>query len=146
MFPEIAQLEFKPQEPASPQNLGKSFLFDFKKGDFILRDGKLVEVEGIEALKVGVEKLLRTEKFKFKIYERDDKQEYGVTIEDLIGSSLPKAFVESELKREISDALKKHPMIAGISNLSTLRDGSRLKISFQINLVDGQAIGQEVVF
>lgn len=146
MLPEIAQLEFKPQEPASPQNLGKSFLYDFTQGDFILKDGKLVEVEDIEALKVWVEKVLRTEKFRFKVYEREDKQEYGVTIEDLIGSTLPKAFVESELKREISDALKKNPRIASISNLSTERDGSWLKITFQINLADGQVIGQEVTF
>ncbi len=39
---------------------GKSFLFDFKAGDFVVRDGKLVECDGMDAIKVWIEKILRT--------------------------------------------------------------------------------------
>jgi divalent metal cation (Fe/Co/Zn/Cd) transporter len=54
--------------------------------------------------------------------------------------------VEAELKREIKEAVTRHPRIAGISNLVTERDGSWLKISFKINLTDGQTVEQEVKF
>ena len=40
----------------------KSYLFDFTTGDFALRDGKLIECDGIESIKVWIEKILRTEK------------------------------------------------------------------------------------
>ena len=40
----------------------KSYLFDFENGDFIVRDGKLIECDGIESIKAWIEKILRTEK------------------------------------------------------------------------------------
>lgn len=146
MFPETAQLEYNlTSEPARVNNLGKSFKYDFSRGEFILLDGKLVTVENVEAIKVWVEKILSTERFRFKIYERLDKNEYGVTLKDLIGSVLPRAFIEEELKREISEAVKRHPCIESISDLTANRADSRLNISFKLNLTDGQALGQELV-
>ena len=145
-LPEIAQLEFKPVEEAVVADLGKTFKYDFVKGDFVLKDGKLVEATDLEGIMVWVEKILRTEKYKFKVYQRQDRQEYGISIQDLIGSVLPKSFVESELRREITDAVLKHPRIASISNLAIERDGARALISFKLNLTDGQAGLQEVAF
>ena len=40
----------------------KSYLFDFENGDFVVRDGKLIECDGIDAIKVWIEKIPRTEK------------------------------------------------------------------------------------
>ena len=85
----------------------KTFLFDFNIGDFALRDGKLIECDGIDAIKVWIEKILRTEKDRYKIY---DNTEYGCHLEDLIiGNSYTAEFIEAELKREIEDALKQNP-------------------------------------
>ena len=44
----------------------KSYLFNFDKGDFVVRDGKLVECDGIEAIKVWIEKIIRTEKYRYR--------------------------------------------------------------------------------
>ena len=52
----------------------KSYLFDFTTGDFVVRDGKLIECDGISAIKVWIEKILRTEKGRYLIY---DNTEYG---------------------------------------------------------------------
>ena len=52
----------------------KSYLFDFDRGDFVVRDGKLIECDGIDAIKVWIEKILRTEKGRYPIY---DNTEYG---------------------------------------------------------------------
>lgn len=145
MLPEVAQLEYKSQE-TEVADLGKTFQYDFAQGEFVLSDGKLIKIEDLEALQIWVEKLLRTEKHRFKVYERVDRQEYGATIEDLIGTVLPKSFVDSELKREISDAVTKHPRITSVSNLTIQQDGAVAKISFRLNLSDGQAVTQEVTF
>lgn len=133
MFPQI-NIEEQAEETT---NIGTSFKFDFEKGDFILENGKLVKVEDLEALKIWINKVLRTEKFRFEIYKDID---YGVTLEDLIGQTLPRKFVESELKREISEALTKHSMIDNVSNIMTERDGSKLIINFQVNLTDGNSL------
>lgn len=129
-------------------NIGKSFLFDFEKGDFILQDGKLVEVEGNESIKIWIEKILRTEKFKFKIYERiEDTNEYGITLQDLItGYDYPLEFIKSEIEREISEALIKHPSIDSIEEWNIEKSNPVLKISFKVVLNDGNILSEEVSY
>jgi phage baseplate assembly protein W len=113
---------------------GKSFLFDFTAGDFIIRDGKLVECKGIDAIKVWIEKILRTEKGRFRIYNDTD---YGCRIEDLlVGSNYPVEFIEAELKREIEDALKQNPNILSVSNFSIERTASGITVSMEVEIND----------
>jgi hypothetical protein len=129
------------------KSLGKSFLFDFKKGDFVLRDGKLVTVDGVEAIKIWIEKILRTEKFKFKIYETGVENEYGVAIKDLLfGQKYPHSFVLTELRREVSEALSKHPEIKDIENFKIEREGTSVIISFKVNLKSKISTEMEVNF
>lgn len=144
ILPKITELELPKQEENEVQDLGKSFLFDFKKGDFALRDGRLVEIEGIKAIQVWIEKVLRTQKFRWVIYEDVN---YGCTIEDLIiGHSYPKSFLESELKREITDAVLKHPQIESLSDWDFVRVDDKLRVIFTVNLYDGETFNQEVNF
>lgn len=148
MLPQIAQLQFNTEKTTENKGLseiGKSFLFDFKSGDFVLKDGRLVEVSGVEAVKVWIEKILRTEKYRYKVYEREDKNEYGVVLEDLIvGNNFPHSFVEAELRREISQALTKHPMIQTLSDWNIEKNNPTLNISFKVNLTDGNTFTQDV--
>ncbi|MCG8539302.1 MAG: DUF2634 domain-containing protein [Clostridia bacterium] len=145
MLPEIAQLQINRTDSDDLPYVGKSFLFDFENGDFILRDGRLVEVSGIEALKVWIEKILRTEKYRYEIYEREDKKEYGVVLEDLIvGNNFSYSFIEAELKREITEALTKNPLILSLSNWNIQKENPLVKISFKVNLKDESSFIQEV--
>lgn len=113
---------------------GKSFLFDFTAGDFIIRDGKLVECKGIDAIKVWIEKILRTEKGRFRIYNDTD---YGCRIEDLlVGSNYPVEFIEAELKREIEDALMQNSNILSVSNFNIERTASGITVSMEVETSD----------
>jgi hypothetical protein len=145
MLPQVAQLEIKVDKNDDLPKIGKSFLFDFKTGEFKLADGKPVDVEGIDGLKIWIEKILRTEKYRYKIYERADKDEYGVVLEDLIvGNNFPTSFVEAEIKREISQALLRNPVIDALTNWKLSRERERLNISFKVNTVYGDSFNQEV--
>lgn len=145
MLPKIAELQFKTTDNVDLPQMGKSFLFDFEAGDFVLKDGRPFEVSGIEAVKVWIQKILRTEKYRYKVYEREDKNEYGVVLEDLIvGNNFPQSFVESELKREITGALIKHPMIKSLTHWKIDKRNPILNISFKVNLLDGNNFTQEV--
>nr|WP_244971159.1 DUF2634 domain-containing protein [Tissierella pigra] len=139
----VEELQFEEKK-----NEGKTFLFDFEKGDFVIKDGRLVEVEGKEAIKIWIEKILRTEKFKFEVYKADENiNEYGTTIKKLIqGKKVPQFFLQSELKREIEEVLKRHSEIDRIKDLRTEQEVATLRIYFTIILKNGETFNQEVNF
>ena len=60
MFPDSNSVTVNNETKSSSGT--KSYLFDFGSGDFVVRDGKLIECDGIDAIKVWTEKILRTEK------------------------------------------------------------------------------------
>ncbi|OCZ53787.1 DUF2634 domain-containing protein [Dehalobacter sp. TeCB1] len=123
----------------------ESFQFDFVSGDFNLIDGKLVSVSGLDALKVWIQKIIKTEKFNFKIYSQDGQDEYGVSIRDLItGKSLDRDFLNAELKRELDQALCRNALIESTSNYRLEQVGRQLKVTFQVNLVDNPSFEQVV--
>lgn len=113
---------------------GTTFLYDFQKGDFVYRNGAPIIVEGQKALEIWIEKVIRTERFKFKVY---DNAEYGVTIEDLIGSNLPYSFLDAEMKRELTEAILRNPYIENLSEWKFEREGSLWTITFTVETVDG---------
>lgn len=112
----------------------KSYMFDFENGDFVVRDGKLIECDGIDAIKVWIEKILRTEKGRYPIY---DNTEYGCHLEDLIiGNSYTAEFIEAELKREIEDALKQNPQITSVTNFNITRNTNAITVTLEVVLND----------
>ena len=112
----------------------KSYMFDFENGDFVVRDGKLIECDGISAIKVWIEKILRTEKGRYPIY---DNTEYGCHLEDLIiGNSYTAEFIEAELKREIEDALKQNPQITSVTNFNITRNTNAITVTLEVVLND----------
>lgn len=144
MFPEYAPL-LQGNNQDSKTTLGKSFLFDFAAGDFVLKDGKLQVVEDSEALQVWIRKILKTEKFKFKIYETGETNEYGVTLLDFVNSGHPQFFIQAEIQREVAEALIKNPEILDVTNFSFSRDKRTLVVNFNVNSIYGN-IGEEVRF
>lgn len=113
---------------------GTSFLYDWKTGDFIYKNGAPIVVTGREALHVWIEKVIRTEKFKWRIYEDVD---FGPQIEDLIGTNLPEGFMQSELKREITEALSINPYIEEIEDFTFEKVNDIGVISFTVITVEG---------
>lgn len=112
----------------------KSYMFDFENGDFVVRDGKLIECDGIESIKVWIEKILQTEKGRYPIY---DNTEYGCHLEDLIiGNSYTAEFIEAELKREIEDALKQNPQITSVTNFKITHNKNAITVTLEVVLND----------
>lgn len=145
-IPDIAKIPVIIPTESEKYDLGVSYLFDFKKGDFVYKNGAPVEVTGIDALKVWISKMIHTEKHRFPVYEGADI-EYGVTLEEyIVGKKYPTPFVQSEIKREITESLLLHPRISYLSDWSFTRGDDSLEIAFTVNLVDGQTFSiQEVL-
>jgi len=138
MFPNSQDLPSTTVANNAIATMGKSFLFDFETGDFVIKDGRLVVTDEVSAIKVWIEKILYTEKGRYAVYK---DLSYGTSIEDLIiGTNYNIAFTESELKREIEDAILQHPHISGISNFILAREISGVTAEFTVVLKDGTMV------
>ena len=140
MFPETSDLPEAARVGAVIYSFGKSFLFDFNKGDFVLRDGKMTVAEDVAALRVWIEKIMRTKRDEYKIYEGTP---YGSRFDDLVvGSVFPPAFIDSELRREVEEALTQNPQIITISEFEVDRSASNCTVSFTVTLASGLTFGE----
>jgi hypothetical protein len=108
-----------------------TYLYDFKNKEFVVEDGKLIKTDDI---RVWIEKILRTQKERFKIYINTG---YGTEIEDLIiGHQYPVSFLNSELRREVEESLLTNPRIKSLINFETRQEGKELIIDFGVILND----------
>lgn len=132
MFPKTNTVLTQAEAPA--QTGTKSYVFDFKKGDFVVRDGKLAECDGMDALKVWIEKILKTEKGRYRIY---DGTGYGCQLEDLIiGNTYTVEFTEAELKREVEEAILKNPLVTAVSGFTLTKTASVLTLRLEVKTND----------
>lgn len=110
------------------QKIPKEWAWDFEKNEFKLKDGKPYIVEGIEALKIWIYKVLNTQRYRYLAYTWD----YGVEIEDLIGKPYTQEFKESEFKNMIEEALKINPYISGIKNIELSLTNDKVTANFDV--------------
>lgn len=113
-----------------------TFLYDFKACDFVIEGGDAVTVTGVDALKVWIEKILRTQLNRYEIYTDTG---YGANIEDLVvGKGYSTAFVQSELKREIETALLRNDDIENVNSIVLSREKDLLTVEIALETVYGE--------
>lgn len=79
-------------------------------------------LDGIDALRVSVERILNTERYRHIIYSWS----YGIEIEDLYG--MPHDYVALELKRRIEEALKQDDRVLAVEGYEYDRGTVRFRI------------------
>nr|DAH06865.1 MAG TPA: Protein of unknown function (DUF2634) [Caudoviricetes sp.] len=113
----------------------RTFDYDFQVGEFKMKNGNPVVLTGIDALKLWIQKCIRTQLNRYVIY---NGSRYGVNVEDLVvGKSYKLDFAESELRREIEAALMQNEDIQGVSAFLVENNGSLMIISFTIITIYG---------
>ena len=113
-----------------------TFDFDFKTGEFKMKNGNPVILTGVDALKLWIQKCIRTQLNRYSIYKG---RKYGANIEDLvIGKSYGLDFAESELQREIEEALLQHEDILSMSNFAITHEKRVMNISFTFATTYGE--------
>jgi hypothetical protein len=145
MIPEMPNpddfLQEVEQEQQLDIDLGVGFLFDFEKGEFVIRNGRLVELTDIEAVKMWITKILKTEKYSFEIYdayEDTPEYQYGTLTEFCIGRVLTDD-MRVQLQENIEDSATRHPRVAFLSEWKFEKDEDKLTVYFRVNLVDQQS-------
>ena len=146
MFPVASGINANVDKKSTAGHTGKiSFVFDFEAGDFIVEDGKVKQCTGDEAIEIWVQKICRTEKNRYRVY---DDTAYGVIIEDLtIGTRYTMDFVESELRRELEEALLQNEQIIGLASFECEYTGNdKLIIKADIITTTNGILTQEVIY
>ena len=131
MFPEIDydfEAEEKQEALLESTTIGKTPLFDFATGSYVIRDGKIVECSQEEAVRQWVGFLVKTAAEKFRVY---DGTGFGTYIENYIGYK-DVGFVASEIKREVEEKAILNRAIKSIEDFEAEKEGSRLHIALTV--------------
>jgi len=98
-------------------------------------------VDGLEALKQAIYKVLNTERYEYPIYSFN----YGIELENLIGKD--PVYVQIELKRRIRECLLRDDRITEVDNFKFEFNGDQLKCAFDVHNIFGNlTISREVSF
>ena len=137
MFPEIIEdMDVIPDEAIDEKEqsveIGRTPLFDFKTGQYVIKDGKVVECTKEEAVCQWVGFLIKTAAGKFDVYKNS---EFGTDIENYIGYK-DVGFVISEIEREITEKITQNRAIEGLEHFDYKRNGDKLEIELTISMKD----------
>ena len=96
------------------------------------------KVDGTEAIRQAVMKILNTERYEYEIYSWD----YGIELQDLYGQ--PLLYCMSEIKARITAALLADDRIESVENFDVKRTGKRsLLVAFTVVTADQEEIDME---
>lgn len=96
-------------------------------------------VDELEAMKQAVHKILRTERYRYDIYDWN----YGVELEDLYGKNI--SYVIPELKKRIEDALLADDRITAVTGFSFQQGKENVTVSFMVHTIFGDMTAERVV-
>lgn len=127
MFPfdiDDAELDVEVEEDKEPSD----YEIDFETGKLT---GRIIT--GLPAIKQWVMLVLGTDKYYYTQYSWN----HGCELRDLIGKGFKQDYIESEVKRIITDALSMSKDIKGISNLVVSYEGDTLTAAFTLDTIYG---------
>lgn len=119
------------EEMVVPERKEQSdYEIDFRTGQLT---GRIIT--GLDAIKQWVRLVLCTDRYYFPQYSWN----YGGELATLIGKSFSPAYVKSEVKRMVKDALLVNEDILDIENIQYVFKNDRLTVSFTINTIYGRS-------
>lgn len=123
----------------------KSPVFDFSTGDFLIKNGSVQTTKGYEALKTWIQKILKTEKNKYKIYNTENVEKYGTNLLELITSEFPITYIQSQVQTVVIEALLKNSDIKTVDNFVFNKDKNRLNCQFNVTSIYGTTTESVVI-
>lgn len=113
----------------------KEYAWDFENNCFLYdTDGKHRIVEGDEAIKIWVYKVLNTERFRYLAYS----WQYGIELRPFIGKVMGVQQRYSEIKRVIVECLMVNPYVKSIDTIDIQHEGDTVNISIMLTTIYGE--------
>lgn len=117
----------------TPLPLAREWAVDFDTGELLRRDGEPYTVTGDEAVKIWVRLALDAKCVRFRFSAHSHA--YGNELGALLGRSMSRGILESELRRRITDALCVCPYITGVEDFAFETQGSSVTVHFTVKTV-----------
>lgn len=122
---------------STEEDIFKEYAIDFNTMELLYNSrGKNIIVEGAEAVKVWIYNALKTPKGRYDIYSK----EYGSDIEKMVGSSYTEELTKVELKRCVTECVKRHKDVLNIEDFKVTIDGKQTTLEFVVNTKYGQVM------
>lgn len=86
-------------------------------------------IDGTDAIKQFIIKAILTARFRFPIYNAD----YGSELEELIGSNVSAALLQTEIPRVITETLIYDDRITDVYNFDIFQEADKLFVSFFVD-------------
>ena len=96
-------------------------------------------VDELEAMKQAVHKILRTERYRYEIYDWN----YGVELEELYGKNV--TYVIPELKKRIEDALLADDRVTAVTDFSFTQEKGSVTAEFMVHTIFGEIKAERMV-
>ena len=135
LFPFTDSQEVEVAEVEIP--LAREYAYDFTKGDFKLKNGKTYIVEGNEAIKIWIEKVLLTGRYKHIIFS----WMFGSEFEDkIIGRGYTQGLIKAEAERYTREAINSSlaDYVISMTNFDISFIDSTLTIAFTVKTIYGE--------
>lgn len=135
LFPFLDPQEVEIIESEIP--LAREYAYDFKMGDFKLKNGKMYLVEGDEAIKIWIEKILITSRYKQIIFS----WAFGSEFEDkIIGRGYTQGLIKAEAERYTREAINSSlsDYVLSMTNFDISFIDSTLTIAFTVKTIYGE--------
>ena len=121
MLPKLAKNSIVPSKLKQVSKPSRTYALDLEKKRIC------GYVDGLEAVKQAVYKILSTERYEYLIYSWN----YGVEINRLFGKQMP--YAKSEIKRRIQEALTQDDRIQSVDAFSFAVSGRKLRVQFTVH-------------
>ena len=96
-------------------------------------------VDELEAMKQAVNKILRTERYQYAIYDWN----YGMELEELYGKNV--TYVIPELKKRIEDALLADDRVTAVTDFFFTQEKGRVSAEFMVHTIFGEVTAERTV-
>lgn len=121
-------------EKTNDAELMSDWAVDLKNKKMKLRGGRQYKVYGSDALRIWIHKQLLTQKGVFSAYSEN----MGSDIKELCGIAQTDLLYD-ELERVITECLIKSSYIKNVSDFEFSRDGSEVRVSFEVESIYGSS-------
>ena len=108
--------------------------WDYLKDEPLIENNEFVIVEGNNAIKVWIYKVIKTVRYQYPIYSWD----YGCEISSLIGQKYTKGLTKSEAERYIKEAILINPYITDVKIIDINFSEDILSVSIQVDTIYGE--------
>ena len=146
MFPSVFIEQSLTNDKEKTEDNGVDFLFDYETGQHVMKGSVLNECGSLRKVRQYIETVLRTPSNVYKDYIKGETESFGLSIYKYIGEkTLPMGYINSELKREVTEHLLKHPLISEVKDWKGKREKRGLSIEFTVVLRDSSILEMEHV-